>query len=38
LIWRTTFAVVQVTIARTPAGVEEVLLEHHRIDDLHSNS
>jgi xylan 1,4-beta-xylosidase len=29
---------VQVTIAGIPAGIKKVLLEHYRIDDMHSNS
>ena len=31
-------AAVQVTIGGIPAGVKRVLLEHYRIDDMHSNS
>ena len=31
-------AAVQVTIAGIPAGVKKVLLEHYRIDEMHSNS
>jgi xylan 1,4-beta-xylosidase len=33
-----TWAEVQVTFAGIPAGVEEVLLEHYRIDDTHGNA
>jgi xylan 1,4-beta-xylosidase len=31
-------ATVQVTIAGIPVGVKRVLLEHYRIDDMHSNA
>ena len=31
-------AAVQVTVAGIPAGVKKVLLEHYRIDGMHSNS
>ncbi len=31
-------AEVEVTVAGIPSGIKKVLLEHYRIDDVHSNS